>query len=273
VTLLPGEPADQGAGFEPSHPAPLVPPGPVASQGEPDPAWKQPEIAWALAILFGFVGTSVGLWTGLPGLPELLATAAFVPLFLALLARHGALVAGLVGLGWGVGVAGGVLGAAMEGRSAAIEAALPLARAWSALALDPLLGGGESTGGPRALLIGLVWTAAAVLGSLATRGVVGHLLVALALGAVSGAAAGWTLRAVQAGAEPVLAGLLCYPPCTLLALAGCLLAVSAAAAPSSGPAGRRTQLRVGLATAALALLLEPWVGPHWAQAVRSLLPL
>jgi hypothetical protein len=130
---------------------------------------------------------------------------------------------------------------------------------------------------------------AAVLGSLATRGVLGFLCIALGLGAASAAAAGWALRAVQAGAEPILASFLCFPPCALVAAAGVVLAGAGAArgpaslgtAPEAPEAPeerqerarRRVLILAGMAAAIAALLAEPWVGPLWGRAVRRWLPL
>jgi hypothetical protein len=276
VTSTPGEPASGG----PEETDPELPFEGHEPSPEPasEPAWRQPEVAWALAILAGFVGASVGLYTRQPGLPEALSTAAFVPLFLALLERRGALLVGLLGLGWGVGIAGAVVGAVLDERSAMVRAALPLGRAYAALALDPYLGGGAQEGQALGSILGLAWIAASLLGSLATRGVLGHLCVAVGLGAVSGATADWALRAVQAGAEPILASLLCFPPCALVALAGVILASAAVvrgrlpAAPEER-AHCRILLLVGLAAAVLALVVEPWVAPHWAHAVRRALPI
>ena len=284
----------EGPELPPVAPGPPGPPAPLlrAPGGAPgagprparkDWAWHQPEVAWPLSVAAGLAGTWLGLALRLPLVPALLATAAYAPLHLRLLARGSTTAAGATSVAWMVAVVLTVGGVVLDGSPESARGAL--------LFSDPealaAYGLARVTHAPTSRSFQLAWL---VLGALLillaarpTRGVGPLLAVALVAGAVSGGAADWTaeagLGARRAAGDPadslaaVLAG---WPPGPLLALAGLLLASAALADPhrllplSELTAGRRRLLESGLLAAALALFFEPLYAPLWWRLVAFL---
>jgi uncharacterized membrane protein SpoIIM required for sporulation len=228
-----------------------------------------------LAILAGFAGAWAGLQLELPGVPEAASSAAFAPLYLALLSRRGARLVALLALGWVVGIAGAVQGAVLDDLSRSVRSALPLGGAYRVIGLDPWL---DPAAQPTAASVWIVCAWIVVTPALAwvSRGILSLLSIAMATGAVMAAAADWALRAVQAGSNPLGSALVYTSPMAALEIAGVILASSAAAAwriPAPGPVvrGRRQMFWIGMVLALGTAAAESWLGPYWAQAVRHFL--
>jgi hypothetical protein len=225
--------------------------------------WHQPEVAWPLALAIGFVGTLLGVLSGLPGVALVLAVAPFAPLF-ASLARGGhATLASAVTAGWLIGVAAAASGLALDRGVAFVTPAAPLAGAL----LD------RSGGLPLAAYAALLVT---VLAARPTRGVLalaGLGLVTAAAGACAGRDAlalvdeGWSELAAVIAAW----GLSCTLPLGLLAVAvGPLLAPGPLWPPAAVDGPRRRVLAALLVSLPVlgTGLLERFADPEWRAAVR-----
>ena len=235
--------------------------------------WNQPEVAWPLALAAGFVGTWLGLLTGVPGLAQVVATAAFAPLYVRLLGRGQVLLAGWTSVAWMLAIAAAVAGVALGGSDQEVRGLL--------LVSDPALLGSLGLGdgsGPSTRALRLAWHLAGLLVLLVLarplRGVLGLGVVGLFVSGVSGAA---TAVAAEAGGtiDPLRACFLGWSPGLLLGLAGASMACAAVAAPgtllplSDLPRGRRRQLEGAVLAGAAALFFEPLYTPLWELWLRG----
>ena len=234
----------------------------------PDIDWRQPEIAWPLALVTGFAGTWGGIAAGIPGLAALLAATLFAPLFGALATRgHGRLAAWLAG-GWAFGVAAAIAGCAFESSASRVAALLPgSGLGWELAVLAPARGVGGALG-PAAVGLGTGLLVAAA--ARPARGVLALLATALVLGAVLGGTARVAVAAAGLGWDAVRATAVSWPPHVLLGLAGCLGLACAVAEPAPlrplawvQPARRRL-LVVGIALLGAAAVGGVVAAPAWA---------
>lgn len=213
-------------------------------EDEPGPRWASLEVAWPLSLFGGFAGTWAGLATGFVGVAAGLATAAVAPLHLALVRRGEPGRAALVGLGWGLGIAGAVLGSVFEGAGEELSGVLFGARAWAEVA-----GGGPS--GP-AMALHLAVFAAALLLSRWSEGLAALLAAAFAFASVALLAGERALPEVSHGAHSALATL-AHLPLGLTAEAVALVLAGAASGSVAGtvpvltraPDGHSDTTRVG----------------------------
>lgn len=233
----------------------------------PVPRWQLPEVAWPLAIFAGFLGSAIGITTGVPFAGAALATLLFAPLYLALVVRERTMLAALVSVGWLAALAGGAAGSVMESDFTGVALACPGAREFRDTQILPWLEGGSvdpSASGP------LLHLAGGLVVLLLGRFSFGVLaLGALAVVASSlGASLGWFAEQATS-MEPIWACLLGIPLHHALALIG-LLALTTCLADRRRllPVGelepaRRRLLLGGAALFALGLVLEPFAVSAW----------
>jgi len=231
--------------------------------------WSQPEVAWPIAMLAGFGGIWLGIETGLPGLGPGVAAIAFTPLFVLLLRRRRGRLAGILMLGWCVGVAAGAVGGVIQDGFPTVADALPGARWWQRTEVEPWLVG-ERPADP-GLRVGRNAIAVVVLLVLArpTLGLASIAALALGASAVGAAVGRFAERASADGGEPALWALSAVPPHYALAVVGLGLATAALAQPEplrpfAELSDRRRRMLVGGTAAALAgVVSEPVVAPVW----------
>jgi hypothetical protein len=230
--------------------------------------WTDAEIAWPLAILAGFAGTLGGIWSGLPGMPALLATAAFLPLWGRLVVAGQRTLAFLLGLAWCLGAAGAAGGAVFELDGATrVAETLPFGARLVAWRLYALSGAGPST----SVLLALSLAAASGLALLALplRGACALGAMA-ALAQVFGCGAALTsLEAGRAGRDPTLALVLGWPPSEVLALGASSAVVAALAGAGWERLGReqRRLLARGASVTLGAIALDPLLEPLWRMVL------
>lgn len=243
-------------------PEPLRDPG-VARRG---PRWAQPDLAWPLAVLAGFLGTWAALLVVRPWLAVPLALALLWPLEERVRASGNALLATWLGLAFLIGIAGAVAGTAIEAGSVGVVAGVPLADVLRSSDF-PFLDGRPAGSGWATLPRNLV-----ALGGLLAAGRYGPPLLAVGLAGLVTAALS-ACAAVPAAAEagdPLRAFLATWPPHLALGLLGGLFAAGLLGTVRSDPAtGPRRDLLAGaLGLAALGLLpqglwFQGWVA--WAS--------
>jgi len=236
---------------------------------QPTPRWQEPEIAWPIAVLTGFLGSAIGAKLGIPLAGTLLPLLLFAPLYLALVIRHRLLLAALTSLGWLVAIGAGMAGAVLEASFDEVAAVSPGALAFRDAQIRPWLesGVGDPLGSPMLIHFGL-----GLVVLLAARVSVGVLALGILAFTTTGIGAGLGWFATEAlSMEPVWACLLAIPPHRALAFAG-LLGLTAALAdrrPLSPVAEltdhRRELLLAGAALFGLGILLEPLLVPGWGS--------
>lgn len=236
------------------------------------PAWTQPEIAWFLAVAWGFAAAWIGAVMALPGAGVFLAVVA-AAVFQAVLLRGGhAGTAGMAAVAMALGVTLGAVALVGESGLEVGAASFPLARTYVALQIAPLLAGDA----------GSLW-----LSTAASAGVIALLLLfarptqglaPLAAGMIAGGAfgaAGAHAGRPEEGVLAVLDGLQSIPPWALFQLCGMLLlqvlltSRGALLPLAELGTGRRRLLKVGLALLLLGLILQPIVGGVWARWVPA----
>lgn len=209
------------------------------------PVWLRLEVIWPLAILAGFGGTWTGLAAGSGWLATLGALGLYAPIHVELGRRNASGVAAATGVGWALGIAGAVLGAALEAKAGSVVVGLPLAQL-----LDRDLDGGSL---PSGLLLVSVPLALSALGSSATHGAFALLLAALGQGAVCSALSTRVIAAVGEGVHPLFAVLAAWPPHHAAWVAAALL--WAAVGGAEAETGMVRSLRTGAWTLAGSALL------------------
>ncbi len=197
----PASPAEAG-------PAPAAEPRPVLR-------WFNTELAWPLAVAAGFVGTLLGLSSGLTGAGAVLALAAFLPLHLGLLRRERRILVALCGCAWLVAVSAAIVGSGLEHAPEDVLAQWPFGAQLSA-ALER----------PDATLARDLVGALLLLGAMRIgRGSLGLFLCVLLGGAaVAGRLAGLDLPTGGEDWNPAAVVLAAWPPHLLLALCGAIVA-------------------------------------------------
>jgi hypothetical protein len=231
------------------------------------PGWAEPELAWPLAIAAGLAGAWLGVSSGIPGAPAVVATALFAPLWAGLHGRERTGLAAAAALGWAAGFSGGAIGTLLEG-SGSVHA-LPGAGTWARLEVRPWLGGVEPGSPLPSLAAGAAFLALAALLARPAFGVPALFAAALAVGAVSGGVAEAARAAIGAGGDSLAATLVAWPVPKALQLGGGLLLATGCTGPRfSARGGRdlRRRLRIaGLVAGAAGLALEPLLRSVWGE--------
>ena len=266
---MPEQPAEPRERSEPS-------PASEVDSGAAEPAQRrlrlsQPEIAWPLAILVGFLGAALGLATGFPGFVAVPATIGFAPLYMKLVGEERLVLAALTASAWTLAVAAAVLGTALETSVERVQRLLPLAAAYGRGELGFLDGrapGSDLVTLPRNLLV----VAALVLCARPWRGVSALFLVGSVAATLSAGAAPLAAAGIEAGESPSVLFLRGWPPQLLVALIATVFLCTAVASPArllplSELAGVRRRLLFGGAGVAFAALLsQPLLAPLWRDS-------
>jgi hypothetical protein len=237
------------------------------------PVWAQGTVAWPIALFAGFLGCWIGLQTQWTGFASVLAAVAFAPLFIVLLNRRGPVLAGVVSLAWAAGIAGALIGAVMEGQSELVRSHLPFPDLYRLSRIQGLEaahspGADAVVSGQPPWWLPLCWCVTTLALARATRGLLALVSSAFALAVVESGAGESVLRALERGANPVVAILLCTSPFAVLELAGVLLASAALAqhglpAPPDVRQQRRRLLGAGLALAGGGWIASLALAPAW----------
>lgn len=236
------------------------------------PRWESLEVSWPLALAAGFVGAWIGTRSGIPGAPELAASALFGPLFLAHVLRGRAVLAGLLSVGWVVALGAALMGSVYEAGWLELSRVLPLAEWFLEVSVRPLLA--DPAQGISWRSVAVLWTLVLVtaLAARLSRGILALPLLAAGAGAIAGAGA-WVAVRVETAGDPLFAALTAVPPHVLLPLVGAALLAAGTADPPRGldELDRPGQsLRMGgLGIALLGGLFAPTVARLWAQSAGS----
>ena len=231
------------------------------------PRWQQAEIAWPLALLTGFVGSSTGIMSGLPGVGPLAAMLLFAPLYLGLIHRSRTGLAALVSCGWLAGVGAAAAGAVLDDGFSSVAKSCPGAQNFRATEIMPWIESASTefpSGPPQSALLvvlGLLLVARPTVGLMSLAG------LALCASAI-GAGVGWFATQVLS-MEPALACILGVPPQHAFSLAGMALLVAALAdrgrlRPFAEISDQRRNLMLaGVVLIALGILAEPLLSEAW----------
>ncbi len=237
----------------------------------PGPIWEQPEVAWPAALLAGFIGTYIGISSGIPAMGALLATAFFAPLYVALLRKGRLRLAAVLAVGWIFAIGASAGGMVLEHAFYEVARAVPGAWRFRDGDFRPWVLGEE----PGAWSARVLRNALVVAGLLAVARPSAGLASLFGLACVAsmvGAGTGWYADiAAERGGEPLLHFLTGLPPHYCFLLVGSALAAGAIGAPgrslaASGLGGvdRRRQIAVaGGSLLALGLLVDPLLVPSW----------
>ena len=231
------------------------------------PRWHQAELAWPLALLAGFAGSSIGIGTGLPGVGPLASMMLFAPLYLGLIHRNRTGLAALISLGWLAGVGAAAAGAVLDEGFAAIARSCAGATGLREVEFLPWLEGDRS--GPTNgsflrnfyLGIGLLLVARHSIGLISLAGLA-------ACASAVGASVGW-FATEALSMEPATACILGIPPHYAFLLAGLLMLVAVLSdrrrlLPLSDITDVRRNLMVaGAALLVLGFLAEPLLSRAW----------
>jgi hypothetical protein len=248
---------------------------PAARPLQSAPAWTQPELAWPLALVAGFVGSTLGIRTGIPGTGALLALGLFSPLYLGLFGRGRIRLAALISIGWMAAVGAAAAGSVLDGSFNEVARACPGAHSFRDLEIRTWIEGERSGPETWPLLRNLALTLLLLAAARPTRGFLTLLGLGVAASAV-GCGVGWFAEAADT-MDPAMACLFGIPPHCVFVLCGVALSGVALAerrpwipAPGGGDQ-RRALIVAGLALAAAGLFLEPLLAATWgswmAQAV------
>ncbi len=253
------------------------------SRTSPRLRWTEPEVAWPIALVAGFLGAYVGIAIPVPGMGMLVAVLAFAPLYLVLQRRGRVRLAAVLAAGWIFGVGAATCAAVLDSTFSRVAEVVPGAWRFRDGELAPWLSGGTGVEGSE-------WTralrnAGILAGILAVARPSRGLLSLLALGGAAtavGAGVGWFVDlALEQGGEPALLALMAVPPhYAFLTLGAALLAtVVADARPLFGGGRadgvrefdphRRQLLAAGSVLAILGLALDPLLAARWGAWLGS----
>ncbi len=235
-------------------------------------SWSSPELAWPLSIAAGFIGTFLGVQSGFPGAPALIAAAAFSPVFVRLLARRRVGVAFLSSAAWMVGIIAALVGVTVEGDGRMVAEAVPLATAFAAAEWS-VPDGAVGT----AFVGDLVRNLVVFVGLLALArpyaGVLSLLLAAYVIDLLGAGVASFAERMAAESWSPSYSAIVGSPPHLVLPLVAALAALCVIAAPGrllplSSLRGTRRRLFLGGTIVGLGvLLLAPVLAPLWQRTL------